>query len=175
MKMKIRINPDNPESGIMTTFDDGKEDAFLKHLNGLLGIGEWAFGLSAPIKVPSSKNDLFKTTSLIGNEEFIIKEARRGGKGQIIFKARPLDSQPYDFVEFAEKVAPHALVGFDKALANAFGYQAITLQGYEPDVVWRCVKEAFEIDWNRKIADDAAKEKKQQDAIYSDNPHWGMF
>jgi len=157
------------------TESDTKPDVFLKELNERLGIGEWAFELSGPITVPVCQNDQFKTKALAGNEEFIVKSARRGGKGQIIFSCVPLDSQPYETADFAEKVAPHALIGFDVALGNAFGFTDLVLHGHEPDILWQMTKDLYDKNLALKEEKEAREAKEEQDKVYATNSTWGMF
>ena len=162
-------------SSVFEPLESLKSDEFLDTLNKFLSENTPAFELSGPIKAPVClQNNTYKSASLVGNEQFMIKRAYRGGKGQIIFEGTPIDAQPYKHVDFAEKIAFHALVGFDMEIARAFGFAegGTTL---EPDDLWDHVKLTFAARLKAKKIETKKIEAEKINALYVNNPNWGMF
>lgn len=153
-----------------------KADTLLDALNKFLNANEPAFELTGPIKVPVMLPDkTYKTTPLVGAEEFLIKKARRGAKGQIIFTGVPMDAQSFIEADFAEKVAFDALLNFDRTLAREFGVGETAMSELEPADLWRVTKELILRNIEQAEEERKAKEQAELELLNVDNPNWGMF
>ena len=120
--------------------------------------------LQAPTKAQVKRPDgSYRTQSLTGSEEFMLKGLRGGKRSDLIFEFVPVDTQPYVQMEMGEKNAFEAFEGFEAEM--------IALIGREEES-WNKAKNGFVKDFKRA---KVAEVEEANETNYSDNPLFGAF
>ncbi len=148
-------------------------DILVQKINEQITGKELMFGVSAPIKTSVlTKENAYKTVSLVGNEEFFLQAVRSGANDRLIFEFIPSDSRPYKQVEFTEKTV------FEAVGDSMYGLLLRAVEAPE-GTEWMKARAKFLRDIEKSQTEKARKavedaERKEQ-AAYGDNPLWGAF
>jgi hypothetical protein len=112
----------------------------------------------------------WRTRNIEGGQEFMLKSVRPGKRKDFIITFEPMDTRPYTQMELEDdriEVLAENVAGY---LAESVGYKG---------QAWKSAKLKFFSDRRREkaeaLAAAEAREKKEAERFYSDDPLWGMF
>ena len=130
----------------------------------------WKIGVPTRVAAWDISKNRWTNTNLVGDEEFVISEIRKGKRAEILIKLTPLDSRPYSFIEVPDSEGSSGTEPIQAYLAGLLGY---------PTKRFDAAKSAFKSQLRRNAAKaeaEAAKEKKQaEEQVYSNMDDWGAF
>lgn len=117
--------------------------------------------------------DVYRTTSTIGGEKFLLESVREGKRTDFIFVLSVADKMNHSYKCIEIK---------DKDISNIIGLEPVLVQmlGQDPsERDWSYAKRSFTKNIKQANAKAAIEEKKgtqkTHQRIYGDNKLWGMF
>lgn len=138
--------------------------ALIDHLNKVLVNENTVWSLVGPCTTSHNFAGQWKNKPLTGDEQFFLKQVRSGSKGPL-FAFQPVDSRPYDYVEFPNDKVCDLIKGFQHELLKAINCSETGATWKHASAVWM----ANEFENRAKAKEEVEKGK------YEGDPLWGSF
>ena len=166
---------------------NAKMQAVIDHMNGCIrenrhGLGLDPYQVNGPASTSALKPDkTYTTVKLFHGQEIMLTGVRQAKKHNFVFEFAPVDSQTWKQVEFQDHNVFDFVQGLEEGLCKALT-MGLDLKHKPEDMRFTEACNAFLRNVEKiKAAEEKARlerlavEKKAADAVYEDNPVFGMF